>query len=118
VRNPESPAAVALKDAGSVLAKADWEDKASLVEALRGVDAVFFMTSMIELTPKGCAFEVRTGLIGVEALKEAAVPFVIYSNVANLDKNTGIGHFESKWVVEKALKETGIPFFSVSALEM
>ena len=42
--------------------------------------------------------------------KENSIEHVVYSSVANADKNTGIPHFESKYKVEQHIKNLGIPF--------
>jgi uncharacterized protein YbjT (DUF2867 family) len=34
---------------------------------------------------------------------------LVYSSVANADKNTGIPHFESKYKIEQHIKNLGIP---------
>ena len=35
---------------------------------------------------------------------------LVYSWVANADKNTGIPHFESKYKIEQHIKNLGIPY--------
>jgi len=111
VRDTKSSKAINLEKMGCELVQASWEDKNSLVAALRGVRAVSFMTMFASMDKKGCAQESRNGLIAVEAMKEAQVRYVVYSSVASANRNTGIGHFESKAIVEKALRDSGIPCF-------
>jgi len=41
--------------------------------------------------------------------KKKNVGHLVYSSVANADKNTGIPHFESKYKVEQHIKNVGIP---------
>ena len=41
--------------------------------------------------------------------KENSIEHLVYSSVANADKNTGIPHFESKYKVEQHIKNLGLP---------
>jgi uncharacterized protein YbjT (DUF2867 family) len=41
--------------------------------------------------------------------KENNIEHLVYSSVANADKNTGIPHFESKYKVEQHIKNLGLP---------
>ena len=45
----------------------------------------------------------------VDIAKENNTEHLVYSSVANADKNTGIPHFESKYKVEQQIKNRGIP---------
>jgi uncharacterized protein YbjT (DUF2867 family) len=111
VRNPESAAGVALAAKGVELVQGDFNDKASLATAFSGVDAVFLMTLPSTFDKKGCEVETQQGLLAVEALKTAAVPFTLYSSCGSAHRNSGVPHFDSKGVVEKALLATGLPNF-------
>ena len=42
--------------------------------------------------------------------KENSIEHLVYSSVANADKNTSIPHFESKYKVEQHIKNLGIPY--------
>ena len=41
--------------------------------------------------------------------KENNIEHLVYSSVANANKNTGIPHFESKYEIEQHIKNLGIP---------
>ncbi|MFG6503328.1 NmrA/HSCARG family protein [Microbacterium sp. P05] len=101
VRNPDSPRARALRDAGAEVVTADQEDEESLSAALSNVAGLFFMTTFDG--PDGTAGEVRRGRTVAEAAARAGVPHVVYSSVGGAERNTGIPHFDSKFEVEKRL---------------
>lgn len=101
VRNPDSPAAHALRESGVDVVKADQEDEQSLVDELADVAALFFMTTFEGAG--GTDGEVRRGLTVADAAARANVPFVVYSSVGGAERATGIPHFESKFEVEKRL---------------
>src|SRR3989449_8549847 len=100
-----------LKALGLEGVRGDLTDKESLIPALRGVDAFFFMT-----TPFGPDFsvdverEVLQGTTAVDAAVGAHVPHVVMSSVASADGGTGIPHFESKAQIERHLKASGLRY--------
>ncbi|MGO2994407.1 MAG: NmrA family NAD(P)-binding protein, partial [Brachybacterium alimentarium] len=104
VRNPSSDRAQALAQRGVELVQADADEPASLVPALDGVKALFFMT-----TPPGgvqtedTEGETRQGIALADAAKQAGVPHVVYSSVGGAERETGVPHFESKRRVEEHL---------------
>ncbi len=103
VRDPASERALALEARGVEVVAADQEDVDSLVRALGGVAALFFMTTFEG--PDGVDGEVRRGVAVAEAAARAGVPRVVYSSVGGAERNTGIPHFESKRRVEERLGE-------------
>jgi uncharacterized protein YbjT (DUF2867 family) len=108
VRSPESDRAQALTDRGVELARIDIGDAASLSDALKGVDAFFFMT-----TPEGRSLadiegETRQGIALVDAAVVAAVPHVVFSSVGGAERESGVPHFESKRRVEEHLEQSGL----------
>jgi uncharacterized protein YbjT (DUF2867 family) len=101
VRNPDSPAAHALRAAGTDVVQADQEDDRSLADGLADVATLFYMTTFEG--PDGTAGEVRRGHSVADAAARANVPHVVYSSVGGAERGTGIPHFESKFEVEKRL---------------
>ena len=102
-RKPEAPAAQALAGKGAELVTGDLTDRASLDAAVRGVDAVFSMS-----TPYGgTEAETKQGVTAADAAK-AAGAFLVYTSVSNADKKTGIPHFESKFAVEQHIRAIGV----------
>lgn len=102
VRNPASPPARALHEAGVDVVTADQEDRASLSESLANVASLFYMTTFDG--SDGTEGEVRRGRTVAEAAAGAHVPHVVYSSVGGAERATGIPHFESKYRVEKELQ--------------
>jgi uncharacterized protein YbjT (DUF2867 family) len=57
----------------------------------------------------GTEGEVRRGKLMADISKENSIEHLVYSSVANADKNTPISHFESKYKVEQHIENLGIP---------
>ncbi|MDQ3910947.1 MAG: NmrA/HSCARG family protein [Actinomycetota bacterium] len=111
VRRPDSPGAEELERFGAELAVGDFEDPATVEEAAGGMDAVFVVATSFEA---GTEAETRHGIAAADAAKAAGVGHLVYSSVADADKDTGIPHFDSKRRVEKHIEELGIPYTIVA----
>ena len=107
VRNIQSPAAQELKKEGANLVKGDLNNLDSLEQAVNGVDSIFLMGTPLE---DGIEGETRRGKMMADIAKEKNVKHLVYSSVANADRNTGIPHFESKYKVEQHIQNLGIPY--------
>ena len=103
-RDAASPGARALSALGAELAVGDFTKRASLDQALDGVDAVFAMATPFEA---GLDAETRQGVTLADAAKAAGV-FLLYSSVGSADRQTGIPHFESKYAVERHIQDIGV----------
>ena len=112
-RKPESAGAAALAARGVTIVTGDFEDQGSLERAARGVDTVFAMSTPFE---SGAPTETREGINIVRAASAAGVgvSHLVYSSVAGADRATGIPHFDSKFEVEKAIRQSGVPFTIVA----
>jgi uncharacterized protein YbjT (DUF2867 family) len=110
-RRPDSPAAAALVQLGATIAAGDFDDQESLQRAARGVDTVFAMSTPFEAGDKA---ETREGINVILAAKAAGVKHLVYSSVAGADRATGIPHFDSKYEVEKVIRQSGVPFTIVA----
>ncbi|QVQ52838.1 NmrA/HSCARG family protein [Spiractinospora alimapuensis] len=108
VRDPSSPAAVALAELGATLVQGDMEDPSSLRRAMRGVDGVFSVQGLAD-TPETLAAEVRQGINVADAAQATEVRHLVYSSVGGAERETGIDHFESKAEVERHILAQGIP---------
>lgn len=106
-RNISSPAAQELGKMGAELVSGDMTDKASLANAMKGVQVVYAMTTPFQ---SGHDAEVAQGINTVDAAKASGVGHFVFSSVASADKNTGIPHFESKYKIEQHLAGSGIPY--------
>lgn len=107
VRDPRNRAADGLARRGVELVAGDLTDEASLVAAMRGVSAVFALTTPFEAGPDA---ETQQGLTLVRAAHRVAVPHLVYSSVAGADRHSAVPHFESKAQVERALQQGDVPF--------
>ena len=106
-RKPDSDAARRLAAAGVVVEAGDLGDAAAITRAATGVDTMFLMGNSYEA---GMEAETRQGILAADAAKAAGIGHLIYSSVANADKNTGIPHFDSKYRVEQHIAGLGIPY--------
>jgi uncharacterized protein YbjT (DUF2867 family) len=106
VRRPDSAAASRLAGRGAELAVADLDDPRSLTAAFAGAAGVFALTTPFERGPEE---EVTQGTSILQAASDAGVGHLVFSSVASADQHTGVPHFESKVVVERALAASGVP---------
>jgi uncharacterized protein YbjT (DUF2867 family) len=106
-RNTQSSAAQDLRTRGASIVKGDLDDSDSLKRAVKDVESVFLMGTPFEDGTEG---EIRRGKSMADIAKENNIEHLVYSSVANADKNTGIPHFESKYKVEQHIKNLGIPY--------
>jgi uncharacterized protein YbjT (DUF2867 family) len=106
-RNTQSSAAQDLRNKGANVVKGDLDDSDSLERAAKDVESIFLMGTPFEDGTEG---ETRRGKLMADIAKENKVEHLVYSSVANADKNTGIPHFESKYKVEQHIKNLGIRY--------
>ena len=105
-RNAQSSSAQDLRNRGANILKGDLDDSNSLEHAVKDVESVFLMGTPFEDGTEG---EIRRGKLMTDIAKKNGIEHLVYSSVANADKNTGIPHFESKYKVEQHIKNLGIP---------
>jgi uncharacterized protein YbjT (DUF2867 family) len=105
-RDPESSKAYKLRRLGAENVKGNFNDVESLKAAADGVDAVFVMGTPFEL---GTEKETTQGIAAVDAFNAAGVKHIVYTSVADADRDTGIPHFDSKYRVEQHIRELGLP---------
>jgi len=111
VRKPDSPEAKELERLGAELTEGNFEQPSTIEDAARGVDAVFVVATPFEA---GTEAEVRHGIAAADAAKAAGVGHLVYSSVANADRDTGIPHFDSKREVEEHIERLGVPYTIVA----
>lgn len=109
LRDTTSDRAAALAERGVELVQVDVDDPRTLADALRGVDAFWFMT----IPPGGMqdadtAGETRQGIALADAAAAAQVPHVVFSSVGGAERSSGVPHFESKYLVERHLAGLGV----------
>ena len=105
-RNPKSYAARQLAEKGVELAEGDMDDPASLERAARGVYGIY---SVQDFWTVGARREVQQGKNLADVAKKAGVEHFVYSSVGGAERNTGITHWETKWVVEKHVRSLHLP---------
>ncbi|WP_217146230.1 MULTISPECIES: NmrA/HSCARG family protein [Streptomyces] len=108
VRDPDKPAALALRKLGAELVRGDLNDAGSLRAAMAGVDGVFSVQPLA-YEPETLAAEVRQGKAVADAALDAGVAHLVYSSVGGAERNTGIGHFETKAEIERHILALGLP---------
>ncbi|KAJ6464676.1 hypothetical protein C8R47DRAFT_991934 [Mycena vitilis] len=118
-RNPDSAASLKLKESGVDVVKADPGDKASLVNALRGAEAVFGVTVPI-LPPRweGTVTEITQGKNMIDAAKEAGVKFFVFSSLPGIKKLSGgkytkVAPYDDKAEIEEYLRSSGLANASI-----
>lgn len=112
-RHPESPAALALKEAGVDVFFGDNADSASLKIAMQGVYGVFSVQPT-EFSPDvstsfGYDVEVQMGKNVADAAKEAGIQHFVCSSVNGSEYIVGSRNY-SKWEIEQYVRSLGIPF--------
>ena len=105
-RNPKSYAARQLAEKGVELAEGDMDDPACLERAARGVYGIY---SVQDFWTVGARREVQQGKNLADVAKKAGVEHFVYSSVGGAERNTGITHWETKWVVEKHVRSLNLP---------
>ena len=106
-RNTDSPAALDLQVKGANIIKGDLDDYDSIFHAINDVDSIFLMGTPFE---DGVEGEIRRGKLMADIAKDKGIEHLVYSSIANANKNTGINYFESKYKVEQHIKNLQIPY--------
>lgn len=105
-RSPTSEAARSLDRRGVRLVEGDLERPTTLKPILSDVDAVFCVTDFFSAGSE--AAECQQGISAVEAAEDLGIDHFVYSSAMCADRNTGVPHFESKFVVEETLRESSL----------
>jgi len=103
-RNANSEKAKALTSQGVTIIEANLDDPSSYEASLKDMDAVFCVQSF----EQGKASEIRQGKQFLESVKSSGVKHLVYSSVLGADLKTGVPHFESKYELEKYIKDSDI----------
>jgi len=112
VRDPHSPAAGALREAGASLVAGDLDDPASLRAAMDGVHGVFLVLTMMagpRISPEGVIAEERRGKAVADLARESRVGHLVYSSINGAGARSGIPYYESKARIEEHIHALGIP---------
>lgn len=105
-RNPLGKKAAVLAARGVEVVGGDLTDAASLAEALNGAYGAF---SVQNSQSAGAAKEEQQGVTFANAAKAAGVQHFVYTSVGGAERDSGVGHFETKWRIEQHIREIGLP---------
>src|SRR5713226_5833438 len=105
-RRPDTPAARDLTRQGVEVVQGDLEDPASLERAARGAYGIY---SVQDFWSVGARREVQQGKNLADAAKKGGVGHFVYSSVGGAERNSGIEHWETKWEIEKHIRQLGLP---------
>ena len=95
-----------LKHPNIEIVQGDLNDPSSYSHYLQNIDGAFALFTFIH----GIKKEIKQGLDFIEACKQHNVPYVVYSSVIGADSGSQIPHWESKNIIEIALRNSGIPY--------
>jgi uncharacterized protein YbjT (DUF2867 family) len=116
-RNTASHAAKDLARQGVEVVQGDLEAARSLEEICHGVYGIY---SVQDFWSVGAKREIQQGKNLADAAKKAGVRHFVYSSVGGAERHTGIPHWESKWEIEKHIRQLALPatiFRPVSFME-
>jgi uncharacterized protein YbjT (DUF2867 family) len=83
------------------------DDAGSLRAALSGVSAVFSVQGFMD--KGGVEAEERRGNALADAVKAANGPHLVYTSAEGVERDSGVPHYESKWRIEKHIRQLGLP---------
>lgn len=81
----------------------DLLDPVSVEHALEGVDKVYLLNAVVP-------DELTQGLIVVGLAKRLGIRHIAYHSVFQADRFKDVPHFASKFVIEQALEQSGLPY--------
>jgi len=105
-RNPNGYTAKKLSGQGVEIVQGDLEDPTSLERAARGVYGIY---SVQDFWAVGFRREVQQGKNLADIAKKTGVTQFVYSSVGGAERNTGIPPWETKWEIEKHIRQLGLP---------
>ena len=106
-RNPDSEKAKKLAALGVEMVKGDFDDRASLDEALKGAWGAFSIQQWYRI---GADAEIRQGKAFADAALSAGVKHFVYTSVGAAPLKTGVDFFESKYEIEQHIRSLGIAY--------
>lgn len=110
-RNPASQKAIMLASRGVEIVKGDLDNSESIVDALRGVEAVF---AVQEPWAHGASAEIRQGKMLGDLAKNFGIRRFVQASVAAANIPTGVEHFESKGLIERHLQSLGLDVTAIT----
>ena len=105
-RNTESAKAIELQKSGVSIIKGNLDKPDSFGNLLDNID-VFFLVQAFE---QGAKSEIEQAKRVIDLACKKGVNHLVYSSVMGADLNTGVPHFDSKYVIEKYIHGKGIDY--------
>jgi uncharacterized protein YbjT (DUF2867 family) len=105
-RNISSPEANLLKVLNAELVQGDLNHPQGFADQLRGVSGIFSVQTFANGTDK----EIKQGIGLAELAKACKVDFFVYSSVLGADLHSGVPIWESKFVIENHIRQSGLSF--------
>ena len=105
-RNPASHTAKDLARRGVEVVQGDLENPRSLEAVCRGIYGIY---SVQDFWSVGAKREIQQGKNLADAAKKSGVQHFVYSSVGGAERSTGIPHWESKWEIEKHIRQLALP---------
>src|SRR5450432_1813753 len=105
-RTPDSISSQLLISKAVPVVKGDMSDPLSLLNAMKDCYGVFSVQNYFEY---GAEREILYGKNMADAAKKSNISHFVYNSVCNADSNTGVPHFETKYIVEKYIQSIGLP---------
>ena len=104
-RNPNGKVAQALASKGIDVFQGNMNDLQSLEKAMDNAYGVF---SVQDFWIVGVKEEIQQGKNMADAAKKTGVQHFVYSSAAGADRESGVDHFESKFVIEEYIRDIGL----------
>ncbi len=105
-QDPDADTAQSLARRGVEVVQGNFENLESLERAARGVYGIY---SVQNFWAVGATREIQQGKNVADVAKKAGVAHLVYSSVGGAERNSGIGHWASKWAVEQHIRSLGLP---------
>ena len=105
-RSKDSAKAIELQKSGVNIIEGDMDKPDSFSSFLEDID-VFFLVQAFE---QGAKSEIEQAKKIIDLACDKGVNHLVYSSVMGADLNTGIPHFDSKYVIEKYIHLKGIDY--------
>jgi uncharacterized protein YbjT (DUF2867 family) len=104
-RAPDAPAGLALRQVGAEVIAADFDDRASIVAAAEGADALFATGTAHRVGPDG---ELQHGLNIADAAAMAGVGHLVFVSGDGAAPDSPLPLFRAKYSVEDHIRSVGI----------